>query len=293
MPPRGDETGYATPTWTPPQVDLERPNVSRVYDWYLGGDNNYAIDREFGREALKLLPHARDVAQYNREFMVRAVRYALDEGIDQFLDIGSGIPTVTPVHELAHAANPEAKVVYVDNEAVAIAHGTHMLTNVPNAAMVGGDFYRPDTILDAEATGQLIDFDRPVCVLLVALLHFVPPERDPEQTLRHYLDVLAPGSLVAISHATVDGLDPAVPAENTVRESTLAFCAHYSKTSTPDFLTRTKDEFATFFTGLDLVEPGIDYTQSWHNPDVPHGENPALSVCLAGVGRLPRPDPRA
>lgn len=281
-----DETGPAAAAWTPPQPDLERPNVSRVYDWYLGGDNNYAVDREFGKQALKLLPHAREVAQHNRAFMTRSVQYALEQGIDQFLDIGSGIPTVTPVHELAHAADPDAKVVYFDNEAVAIAHGTVMLRDMPNAAMVAGDFYQPASILDAEATRELIDFSRPVCLLIIALLHFVPPENDPEHTLRQYLDELAPGSLVAISHATVDGLDPADPEENAVRESTLAFCAHYSKTSNPDFLTRTEDEFAGFFTGLDLVEPGIDYTQSWHNPDLLPGENPARSVCLAAVGRV-------
>lgn len=285
----GNDSGAPSPAWAPPQVDLDRPNVSRVYDWYLGGNNNYAVDREFGKEALKLLPHARDVARFNRQFMVRAVRYALERGIDQFLDIGSGIPTVTPVHEIAHAANPDAKVVYVDNEAVAIAHGTNVLANVPKAAMVGADFYAPESIFGAKAVEKLIDFNRPVCMLLVALLHFVPPERDPEHTLRDYLDNLAPGSLVAISHATVDGLDPNDPEEAAIKEQTLAFCAHYSKTSTPDFVTRTKSEFAAFFTGLDLVEPGIDYTQSWRNPDLPSDVNPARSVCLAAVGRKPQP----
>ncbi|NKQ53599.1 hypothetical protein HFP15_11995 [Amycolatopsis sp. K13G38] len=282
-----DDLGMNRSTWTPPAVDLERPNVSRIYDWYLGGDNNYAIDREFGKQALKLMPHAPFVAKSNREFMVRAVGYALDEGIDQFLDIGSGIPTTSPVHQIAHARHPEAKVVYVDNEAVAIAHGTRMLTDEPNAAMVAGDFYQPDTILEAPETRELIDFDRPVCVLLVALLHFVPPTDDPEHTLRQYLGKLAPGSLVAISHATVDGLDPADPKQAEVRESTLQFCAHYSKTSTPDFVTRTKDEFAQFFKGLQLVEPGVDYTRSWHNTELPEGENPAISVCLGAVGRVP------
>jgi SAM-dependent methyltransferase len=288
VPERVRRLGTAVTEWTVPEVDLDHPNVSRVYDWYLGGTNNYAIDREFGKQALKLLPHARDVARNNRQFMTRAVGYALEQGVDQFLDIGSGIPTLTPVHELVHGRNPDATVVYVDNEAVAIAHGTNALADEPNAAMVAGDFYRPESILEADETQALIDLSRPVCLLAIALIHFVPPERDPETALRQYVDVLAPGSLVALSHATVDGLDPADPAQNAVRESTLAFCAHYSKTSTPDFLARTKDEFAAFFTGLDLVEPGIGYTRSWRNPDLEPNENPALSVCLAGVARVPR-----
>ncbi|TVT21191.1 hypothetical protein FNH05_34105 [Amycolatopsis rhizosphaerae] len=284
---RETEPGLTGPAWTVPGVDLDHPNVSRVYDWYLGGTNNYAIDREFGREALKLLPHAREVAHHNRQFMTRAVAYALAQGIDQFLDIGSGIPTVSPVHELAQGANPEATVVYADNEAVAIAHGTAMLAGNPKAAMVGGDFYQPDTIVEAETTRRLIDFRRPVCLLVVALVHFVPPEKDPERTLSEYYSLLAPGSLVALSHATVDGLDPADPAQKRVRESTLAFCAHYSKTSTPDFVTRTREEFTALFGGLELVEPGIGYTQSWRNPDLRPGENPAFSVGLAGMGRVP------
>lgn len=282
-----DQSGMNRPTWTPPAVDLDRPNVSRIYDWYLGGDNNYAIDREFAKEAITLMPHAPFVARSNREFMIRAVGYALDEGIDQFLDIGSGIPTSQPVHEVAHARNPEAKVVYVDNEAVAIAHGTRMLTDEPNAAMVAGDFYRPETILDAPETRELIDFDRPVCVLLIALLHFVPPSDDPERTLRQYLRKLAPGSVVAISHATVDGLDPDDPKQAEVRESTLRFCAQYSKTSIPDFMVRDKDEFGVFFTGLEMVDPGVSYTRSWRNDALKPHENPALAVCLAGVGRVP------
>ncbi|HVW40740.1 MAG TPA: SAM-dependent methyltransferase [Amycolatopsis sp.] len=282
-----DELDMSRPEWTPPAVDLDRPNVSRIYDWYLGGTNNYAVDREFGKAALEVMPHIPFVARSNREFMIRAVGYALDEGLDQFLDIGSGIPTTQPVHEVAHARDPGARVVYVDHEAVAIAHGTRMLTDEPNAAMVAGDFYRPETILDAPETRRLIDFDRPVCLLLVALLHFVPPSDDPESTLRQYLDKLAPGSLVAISHGTFDGLDPADPRQAEMREATLRFTAHYNQTSTPDLVTRTRDEFAAFFTGLELVEPGIAYTRSWRNDSLRRNENPAFSQCLAGVARVP------
>ena len=168
------------PSWAPPEIDLDRPSAARVYDFYLGGFHNFPADREMAREAIRMWPELPLMMQANRAFLRRAVRFAVGRGITQFLDIGSGIPTVGNSHEVAQQADPAARVVYVDIDPVAVAH---------SRAILGGDDRRPSccrptcairtAILADERVRGLLDLDRPVAMLLVALLHFVPDEDDP------------------------------------------------------------------------------------------------------------------
>lgn len=263
-------------SWVPPDVDTTRPSAARVYDAYLGGSHNFAVDREFAQQAEVLLPHVADVARWNRTFLRRAVRYAAEsEGIAQFLDIGCGLPVSGAVHEIAGA---HAQTVYADNEPIAVAQAEMALDGDERAHVVHGDVRIPETILPAAQ--ELLDFERPVCVLVVALLHFLPDSEQPAELVARFRDALPPGSLVAISHATVDG----VP--EPVRSQTLNFINSYEDTQNPGFVARDRTEFAALFTGLDLVEPGITYTPEWR-PDVPvtADQHPERAVCWAAVGR--------
>lgn len=266
-------------SWVPPDVDTTRPSAARVYDAYLGGSHNFAVDREFVQQAKQLLPHVTDVARWNRTFLRQAVRYAAEsEGIAQFLDIGCGLPVSGAVHEIAAQHLPNPRTVYADNEPVAVAQAEVVLDGDENAHVVHGDVRNPETILPAAE--NLLDFDRPVCVLMVALLHFLPDAEKPGELVARFRDALPPGSLIAISHATVDG----VP--EPVRTQTLEFIDSYKDTQNPGFVARDRAEFAALFTGLELVDPGITYTPEWR-PDVPvtADQHPERAVCWAAVGR--------
>ena len=192
--------------WQELGVDVHTPSAARVYDAYLGGAHNFAADREFVARAKEILPHVADVARWNRTFLHRAVHTMLEAGIDQFLDLGSGLPTAGATHEVAQRHNPDARVVYVDNEPVAVAQTEELLRDVTGAAVVRGDFLDPEGVLGHSSTKELLDFSRPIGVLAVALLHFMPGDRHPEAALDRYKDELASGSMLAVSHATVDGV---------------------------------------------------------------------------------------
>src|SRR5437764_15259666 len=167
------------PSWAPEGIDLNRPNAARMYDYALGGSHNFAVDREMVERVEAMMPGSSLIAHANRAFLRRAVGYCLDSGIRQFLDIGSGIPTVGSVHEVARPVTPEARVVYVDVDAVAVAHSQAILRDYPNATAIRGDVRAPADILDHPELAKMIDFSAPVAVLLMAILHFVPDEDDP------------------------------------------------------------------------------------------------------------------
>lgn len=271
--------GQPTSSWVPPDVDTTRPSAARVYDAYLGGSYNFAVDREFVQQAKKLLPHVTDVARWNRTFLRQAVRYAAEvERITQFLDIGCGLPVSGAVHEIAGKYQPDARTVYADNEPVAVAQAEMVLENDDRTRVVHGDVRQPETILPAAQ--EFLDFERPVCVLMVALLHFLPDSERPAELVAQFREPLAPGSLVAISHATVDG----VP--EPVRGQTVDFINSYKDTQNPGFVARDREEFTALFGGLELVEPGVTYTPEWR-PDVPvtADQHPEKAVCFAAVGR--------
>ena len=263
------------PDWVPDNVDLSLPSVARAYDYMLGGAHNFAIDRDFARQFLAVLPEGRLIARVNRGFLHRAVRFMVDQGIRQFLDIGSGIPTVGNVHEIAQEIAPDTRVVYVDIDAVAVAHSQQILVGNERATAIQEDLRRPDAILKHSGTRALLDFDQPVGLILAAVLGAIPDEDHPSVHVARFREALCPGSYVAISHSTYE-----IRPDETLEAARLT-----GQTDTPAAL-RTYDEIMTFFTGLELVEPGLVWVQQWR-PDLPTdvGDNPALLSTYGGVGR--------
>jgi SAM-dependent methyltransferase len=263
------------PTWAPPDVDVNHPSPSRVYDYLLGGSHNFAVDREVAKQVLALAPQTAAVAKGNRGFLHRAVRELTLLGIDQFLDIGSGIPTVGNVHETAQEQLPNARVVYVDIDPIAVAHSHLMLTDNPNTGVVHGDLREPDAILSDPVTVELLDFDRPIAVLLVALLHFMSDEDDPMASLARLREVLAPGSYLVISHlvARSDGRPGSHAAHERYNEAVAMLTI------------RHRDEIAALFAGFTLIEPGLVGADRWRPDSEIDPETDPLPV-LAGVGRL-------
>ena len=176
-----------------------------MYDYYLGGFHNFPADRKMAQEAIRMWPELPMMMRANRAFLRRAVRFAVAQGVTQFLDIGSGIPTVGNSHEIARQADSKSRVVYVDVDPVAVTHSRAILVGDVQTIVVHADLRDPDRIVDDESIRQLIDFDRPVAVLLVAVLHFMPDEDDPRAVISRLRETVAPGSLLVISHASQDG----------------------------------------------------------------------------------------
>jgi hypothetical protein len=263
------------PDWAPEGVDLNTPSVARAYDYALGGAHSFAVDREFFRAIEAVLPEARMMFRANRAFMHRAVRFMIAAGIRQFLDLGSGIPTVGNVHEIAQRSAAESRVVYVDLDPVAVAHSRLILADNERAAAIQEDARHVQAILDHPDTRALLDFDQPVGLILAAILHAVPDDDEAYATMARLRGVLSAGSYVAISHATADSR----PVEARAAEQVT------KQTNTPGRI-RTRAEVLRFFTGLDLVEPGLVWTSQWR-PDRPEdvGAHPERLVTYAGVGR--------
>jgi SAM-dependent methyltransferase len=264
------------PSWSPPDVDLERPNAARVYDVFLGGAHNFEVDREFARRARRTLPDIDRVAQCNRAYLQRVVRELSGLGIDQFLDLGSGIPTVGNVHEIAQGINPEARVVYVDNESVAVAHSRMILEGNRRATVVDGDVRDAGAVLEHPDTRRILDFNRPIAVIMCTILHFVADDADPARIVRTYRDALATGSYLAISHGTSDN-----------RPDLAELGQRYNNTANPT-TPRPRAAVERFFDGFELIEPGLVFTPQWRpesRDDV--GLDPERSGVYAGVGRKP------
>lgn len=267
-----------TPETEAPHVD--RPSPARMYDYFLGGFHNFAVDREAAEVARQAYPHIALGMRANRSFLRRAVRYLVEAGIDQFLDLGSGIPTVGNVHEIAQRVNPEARVAYVDSEPIAVAHSSTILKGNPRATAVLGDVREPEAVLTNPDVRALLDLDRPLAVLMVAVLHFVPDSDDPAGVVAAYRDAMPSGSYLAISHGSADGL----PAEASTGVGGVT--AVYQNTTNPVTL-RSQEEIAALFAGLDLVEPGVTHVLRWH-PDRDDEEDPADARWVSGfvgIGR--------
>ena len=228
-----------------------------MYDYYLGGSHNFAADRELAEQAMAVWPDARHFATANRAFLRRVVTLLAGLGIDQFLDLGSGIPTVGNVHEVAKTANPNARTLYVDCDPVAYAHGRALLSEVPYARFLHADLRYPKAVLSsAELTGFL-DLSRPVAVLLFLALPFVPDEDDPEGIVAAYREATAPGSYIALTHGTGDYRPQAVAQVRDVYE-------HASHSMT----LRSKARIAELLRGYELLEPGVVDTILWRpEPD--------------------------
>lgn len=263
------------PNWAPSNLDLDRPSAARVYDYYLGGFHNFAVDREMAREAMRLWPELPQIMQANRAFLRRAVRFAAREGVRQFLDIGSGIPTVGNSHEVAREADPSARVVYVDVDPVAVAHSRAILAGDADTGVVQADLRDPDRVVNDAAVRELIDFDQPIGLLLVAVLHFVPDEDEPQAVIGRLREVIAPGSLLVISHASQDGQPDLADSHQRL----------YARTPTPMTM-RSQRQIQDFFDGFEIVEPGVVPMQDWHPESSPEATAaPLRMVGFAGVGR--------
>jgi SAM-dependent methyltransferase len=265
------------PAWAPRSIDISVPSVSRIYDFYLGGSHNFEVDREAARRAMEFLPGLPKIMQANRAFMRRAVRFAAREGIDQFLDIGSGIPTHGNVHEVARAARPGARVVYVDHDPVAVAHSQAVLEGAEDADVVAADLLKPRDILTSPQVERLIDLNRPVALLLVAILHFVEDADDPYAAVAELSEALAPGSLLVLTHASYEGIP--LPAERAGGAVDV-----YKDIRNP-LIMRSRDEIARFFEGYDMVEPGLVPMPRWRPETAPEDEDPYAFSGFAGVGR--------
>ncbi len=253
------ETGHRSPV----DLQTDRPHAARVYDYLLGGKTNYAADRLAAEQTLATMPNAGMTARQNRAFMHRAARYLVTEaGIRQFLDIGTGIPTSPNLHEVVQTVAPSARIVYADNDPIVLTHSRALHTSHPEGrtAYVPGDLCDVDGILSDPTLRETLDLSRPVALTLVAVLHWLPGDRDPYAIVGRLMDALPSGSFLALTHIT-DDFTPAA-----VREISDNF-----KRTGSHVNARTKAEVERFFDGLELVEPGVQVIQRWRPDDVEVG----------------------
>ncbi|GAB6903855.1 SAM-dependent methyltransferase [Kineosporia succinea] len=275
------------PDWAPRNIDLTTPSAARVYDYFLGGAHNFAPDREMARRILDLHPSAEVNAQANRAFLHRAVRHLVQQGVRQFIDLGSGIPTVGNVHEIAQREAPDSRVVYVDIDPIAVAHSELILHGVENAAVLNADLRHPAEILASAPVKNLIDLTEPVAFLMVAVLHFIPESDHPEQTIAALHEVAAPGSHLVISHGYDARLEQAAAGPALDGRLTGEGQQVLDTYRTADPITvRTRARVTELFGGFSLVDPGLVWVPQWR-PDWPDdaGADPSSSYVIAGVGR--------
>jgi hypothetical protein len=269
------------PGWIPPGIDRTKANIARVYDWWLGGDHNFQSDIDAARTSVALDQNMRATARANRAFLGRAVRFlAAEAGIRQFLDIGSGIPTQDNVHQVAQAVAPGARVAYVDHDDVAVAHSRLILHDSPDTTVIQADLRQPEDILADPSVQLLLDFSRPVGLLLVAVLHFLPDDDRVREILDILRGALAPGSYLVISHTCRDA-DPVMAQQHE---------KVYNNRVDTTFRMRTRAEIAGLFDGFTLTEPGLVWVPEWR-PDSPADvpDDPKKFWILGGAGRLDSP----
>lgn len=278
------------PTFVPEGVDLERPNPARIYDWFLGGDANWAIDREFGTRAVETFPMIRTIARVGRDFLGRGVNHLVRQGVTQFLDLGSGVPTVGNVHEIADSVNPGSRCVYVDNEPVAVAHSQTLLErhgDLSRHAVLDGDLRNTADIWARALDTGVLDPRQPIGLIMAGVLYFLGADDHPHDVVAAYRDLLPSGSYLLSSHLTQDGVP--LEGEHGGREK---IRDQYKQSSAPfNFTSRT--EFTRFFDGFELVEPGVVWAPEWR-PELAQSKatqrvahDPAFSGILVGVGRKP------
>ena len=260
---------------SPAGIDVERPSAARIYDYQLGGSHNFAADRQVAEQMAMLYPQVTQIAQANRAFLRRAVEHLVGAGVRQFLDIGSGIPTVGHVHEIAQHTAPDARVVYVDIDPVAVAHSHEILAGNERTAAVQADVRDPERIVTAPEVRALLDFDQPVAVLVLALFHFIPDAQDPAAILDALTAPLAPGSYLVMSHATEDEQGDTTQGRELYKRSGI------------ELTLRSRPQVEALFAGFDLVDPGVVWLPQWR-PESPGDlfcDSPASSAGYAGVGR--------
>jgi hypothetical protein len=267
----------------PPQIDTTKASIARVYDAFLGGKDNYEVDREVYRMVLTIAPESPELARDFRTWLIRAVRFLAGEaGIDQFLDCGSGLPTAENVHQIAQRINPDSKVIYVDNDPIVAAHGRVMLEENDRTHFVVGDLRYPKVLLKHPVVTKHLDFDRPLALMQCATLHHLEDSDNPREVMQTYIDALPSGSYVGITHFydSADGSkysELARSIETTFRTSSMG---------TGRF--RTREEIVSFFDGLELLEPGLVLLADWW-PEGPRIKPLPDSghVALGGLARKP------
>ena len=255
----------------PAKVDTSRPNGARVYDYLLGGRDNFAVDRALGDRMIAAVPTARIGAQLQREVLARVIRYVVrDEGVTQLLDIGSGLPTVQNVHQIARRVNLDVRVIYLDNDPVVISHATALLADDKQTFAIKGDLRDPEGILSAAR--ELLDWNRPVGLVLCGILHQILDEEKPAELVATLVDALSPGSCVFINHLVQT--DSSARLETAMRQGLggIRF--------------RTREQILDLFGGLELVEPGLVLSPEWR-PDRPAAEPVREALACAGVARKP------
>ena len=256
------------------EVDPDVPSVARIYDFWLGGSQNFEADRVVARRTAEALPHLPAAAWANRAFLRRVVRHlVVDRGVSQFLDLGSGVPTVGNVHEVAQRADPEARVVYVDIDPVAVAHARALLVKTPGVEAVLADLRRPQGVLSHPLVRGTLDLSRPVAVLMFAVLHFVPEDEQAAGIVRDFMGAVVPGSYLALSHGVPDRDAPQVQAS--------AARAYAQRTGVP-YVSRTPDHIGTWLVGLEVEPPGVVSIDEWMpEPGVEPRANPLYCGVLA------------
>lgn len=266
-------------TWIPEDVDSERPSIARIYDFYLGGNHNFPVDREAARQVVEMAPELPEIMRVNRAFLRRAVRHLVETGIRNFLDLGSGIPTVGNVHEIAQAFDPTSRVVYVDNDQVAVSHSREILNGNDRAMAIRADLREPATVLDDPEVNRLLllGLGEPMAVLMSAVLHFVPDDDEAAALVATYRDAMPSGSYLVLSHACdrVSSAKRVGPAAD-----------QYSRTIAPMKL-RSPQEVTRLLEGFEILDPGVVYCSQWR-PDPEDGPVPADPLPTAcAVARKP------
>lgn len=268
----------------PPHVggaDADRPNAARMYDYFLGGRHNFPADREQAERVIALNPDTSSAARSNRVFLAEAVRRCLDMGITQFLDLGSGVPTAGNVHDVAHRIDPAARIAYVDHEPVAVAHARQLVASeqLDGVTVTEADLREPGAVLAAPGVAGLIDLDRPVAVLMIAVLHFVADDHDLPGLVRQYCRALVPGSALAVSHTSDDQDDPELGAR-------LRAVGEVYRDSPRRVTLRSRAQLHELFRGLRVVEPGLVDVADWPTAGTtpgPAGAYGALGVVGPGT----------
>jgi S-adenosyl methyltransferase len=259
------------------EIDQSKPHSARMYDYMLGGKDHYAVDRETAEQAMRSWPAVRTAVRENRTFLARAVRYLVAEaGIRQFLDIGTGLPSADNVHEVAQDVAPESRIVYVDNDPIVLAHARALLTSDPQGATayIQADLRKPEMILANPATREILDFSKPVALMLVAILHFVVDEDHPAEIVRTLLDALPAGSYLVASHVTPEH-DP---------DGVHGLERTYQQGGVPAQVRNVADFRRIAFTGLELVDPGVVLVSEWR-PERQHRPAAAEVNWYGGVAR--------
>jgi hypothetical protein len=257
-----------------PKIDTSVAHIARVYDYWLGGKDNFAIDREVGQKALQAHPETVLSVQANRRFLARSVRHlAAEEGVRQFLDVGTGLPSANNTHEVAQAVAPQARVVYVDNDPIVLAHARALLASSAEGetAYLDADLTNVDEILDG--AGQVLDFSRPVGVMLVAVLHMLRDDEDPQGVVGRLMAAVPPGSFLVISHLASD----------IQQEAMAEMGRRLNQAMTQQFTMRSRAQVTRFFDGLALLDPGVVLTHQWR-PDS-EAEAATPGVLWAGAAR--------